>query len=131
MVEGLNVPDDWGLANKDMWVAEQGFSGEALMPTLEGRDVVGFSESVSFAAYIPDQVKQMAAGQPNYTFTNPQTGHTYTKTRGHWSVSQNGRSVQNRMSAGVDSGNIPKEHIDQPKPKQKPEIGRASCRERV
>jgi hypothetical protein len=120
MVEGLNVPDDWGLANKDMWVAEQRFSGEALMPTLEGRDVVGFSESVSFAAYIPDQVKQMAAGQPNYTFTNPQTGHTYTKTRGHWSVSQNGRSVQNRMSAGVDSGNIPKEHIDQPKPKQKP-----------
>ena len=44
MVEGLNVPDDWGLADKDMWVAEQGFSGEALMPTLEGRDIIGFVE---------------------------------------------------------------------------------------
>ena len=120
MVEGLNVPDDWGLADKNTWVADQGFSGEALMPALEGRDVVGFSESVSFAAYITDQVKRIAAGQPNYTFTNPQTGQTYTKTNGHWSVKQNGAAVQDRMGAAVDSGKIPKEHIDQPKPKQKP-----------
>ena len=120
MVEGLNVPEDWGLADKNTWVADQGFSGEALMPALEGRDVVGFSESVSFAAYIPDQVKRIAAGQPNYTFTNTQTGQTYTKTNGHWSVKQNGAAVQDRMGAAVDSGKIPKEHIDQPKPKQKP-----------
>jgi hypothetical protein len=47
MVEEVNVPEDWGLADKDTWVAEQGFSGEALMPALEGRDVVGFSEATT------------------------------------------------------------------------------------
>jgi hypothetical protein len=60
MLEGLNTPEDWGVADKNTWVAKQAFSGEALMPLLEGYDVVGFNESASinFAA---KQLKQQPA----------------------------------------------------------------------
>ena len=122
MIDKVNKPEDWGIADKEEWVADQALSGEAMMPALEGRDVVGFSESVDFAAgqFIPDNVKQMAAGQPNYTFTNPQTGQTYIKRNGHWTVSgQNGKEVQKRMSRAIDRGNVPKERVDEPKTQSK------------
>jgi hypothetical protein len=57
MLEGLNAPEDWGVADKNIWVTDQGFSGEAVMPVLEGYDVVGFSESVDFAV-------KLAPGKP-------------------------------------------------------------------
>jgi hypothetical protein len=58
MLEGLNAPEDWGVADKDTWVAQQPLSPEAKMPALEGLDVVGFSESViSFAV-------KLAPGKP-------------------------------------------------------------------
>jgi hypothetical protein len=120
---GDYAPSDWGVADKTEWVAEAPLEGEAKMPALEGVDVVGFSEAVSFAAgqFVPDNVKQMAAGQPNYTFRNPQTGKTYIKRNGHWTVSdQDGREVQKRMSNAVDRGNVPQERVDQPKPKPRP-----------
>jgi hypothetical protein len=57
MLEGLNAPEDWGVADKDTWVAEQTLSGEALMPALEGRDIIGFSEITEFAV-------KLAPGKP-------------------------------------------------------------------
>jgi hypothetical protein len=101
MIEGLNAPKDWGVVSKDNWVTEQPLSGEAKMPALEGHDVVGFSESViNFAAYIPEQIKQMAANQPNYQWTDPKTRTTYVKRGGHWSVySQEQRKEVHRRGA--------------------------------
>ena len=58
MIDEVNKPEDWGVASKDEWVADQLLSGEALMPALEGRDVVGFSENVDFAS---GQLKQQPA----------------------------------------------------------------------
>ena len=55
---GDNAPQDWGIADKTEWVAEKPFEGEAKMPTLEGRDVVGYNEVVEFAA---GQLKQQPA----------------------------------------------------------------------
>jgi hypothetical protein len=124
---GDNAPQDWGIADKTEWVAEKPFEGEAKMPALEGKDVVGYSESINFAAgqFIPDNVKQMAAGQPNYTFTNPQTGQTYLKRNGHWTVSnQDGREVQKRMSNAIDrrkGGRLSTKQEDKPKPQPKQE----------
>ena len=120
----IEHPQDWGIANKNEWVTTELLSGEALMPVLEGRDVIGFVETVDFAAgqFIPDNVKKMAAGQPNYTFTNPQTGKTYLKRNGHWTVSgQDAKEVQNRMSRAIDSNSALRERVDAPKPKPKPD----------
>ena len=120
MIDKVFKPEDWGVADKNEWVADKLLFGEATMPALEGRDVVGFVEVIDFAAeqFIPDNVKQMAIGQPNYTFTNPQTGQTYIKRNGHWTVSrQDGKEVQKRMSRAIDRGNVPKEHINKPKPR--------------
>jgi hypothetical protein len=54
---GDYAPSDWGIADKTEWVAEQPLEGEARMPALEGRDVVGFSEVASFAV-------KLAPGKP-------------------------------------------------------------------
>lgn len=54
---GDYAPSDWGIADKTEWVAEQSLEGEARMPALEGRDVVGFSEVASFAV-------KLAPGKP-------------------------------------------------------------------
>ena len=57
MVGNMNIPEDWGVADKDFWAASSVLDGEAKMPALEGRDVVGFSESVDFAV-------KLAPGKP-------------------------------------------------------------------
>jgi hypothetical protein len=49
MVDNMSIPEDWGIADKDIWATPSVLSGEAKMPALEGRDVIGFSESISFA----------------------------------------------------------------------------------
>jgi len=130
MIDKIFKPEDWAVADKNKWVADRLLFGEAMMPALEGRDVVGFSESVSivdFAAeqFIPDNIKKMAAGQPNYTFKNPQTGQTYVKRNGHWTVTgRSAQQIRQSMSKAVDSGRIPQQHIDQEKtqaPKPKPQ----------
>jgi len=103
MVDNMNIPEDWGVANKNIWAASSVLNGEAKMPALEGRDVTGFSEVADFAAgqFIPDNVKEMAAGQPNYTFRNPQTGQTYTKKNGHWTITD-GNTQQKVKRAPAD-----------------------------
>lgn len=55
---GENAPQDWGIADKTEWVSDSPLNGEARLPALEGYDVVGFSESVNFAA---GQMKQQPA----------------------------------------------------------------------
>ena len=115
----IQKPSGWEISHKDSWVSFEELKDNGA-PALEGRDVVGYIE---FAAgqFVPDSVKQMAAGKPNYTFTNPQTRKTYTKKNGHWTVSgQDGKEVQKRMAASIDRGNVPRQHVDEPKPKPKP-----------
>lgn len=57
MIDKVFKPEDWGVADKNIWVTDQEFSGKAVMPVLEGYDVVGFSESVDFAV-------KLAPGKP-------------------------------------------------------------------
>jgi hypothetical protein len=52
MVDNMNIPEDWGVANKNIWVADQALEGEAKMPALEGKDVVGFAEFINFAVQL-------------------------------------------------------------------------------
>lgn len=58
MLDEVLKPEDWGVASKDEWVADRPLSGDAAMPALEGRDVVGFRESIDFAS---GQLKQQPA----------------------------------------------------------------------
>ncbi len=58
-MKDLFRPEDWGLADKSDWVADEPLNAEARMPALEGKDVVGFSE----AAVVDFSVK-LAPGKP-------------------------------------------------------------------
>jgi hypothetical protein len=126
MLEGLNAPEDWGVADKNIWVTDQGFNGEAVMPVLEGYDVVGFSESVDFAVTLSPQTKQAVAINPKLTAGTDTGGNKIVKnpSTGAWRLD---RGTQQRMSQAVDKGKIPREHLSdsspkpKPKPKPKPE----------
>ena len=78
---GENTPLDWGIADKTEWVASQPFESEARMPALEGRDVVGFSESISFAVELapnkPPGVQQWTDKDGRPVKLNPQTKSWY------------------------------------------------------
>lgn len=58
MIDKVFKPEDWGVADKNEWVANELLFGEATMPALEGRDVVGFVEAINFAT---GQLKQQPA----------------------------------------------------------------------
>ncbi len=57
MINEIFKPEDWGIADKAEWVAEELLESSAGMPALEGRDVVGFSETADFAV-------KLAPGKP-------------------------------------------------------------------
>jgi hypothetical protein len=57
MIDEIFKPEDWGIADKAEWVAEELLKSSAGMPALEGRDVVGFSETADFAV-------KLAPGKP-------------------------------------------------------------------
>jgi hypothetical protein len=59
MIEELNAPEDWGIADKNAWVADRVLDGEAKMPALEGRDVIGFSEM-----RVAEFTVELAPGKP-------------------------------------------------------------------
>ena len=61
MIDGINVPKDWGVADKNFWIAPQPLEGEVKMPALEGRDVIGFSESINSIDFAAGQMKQQPA----------------------------------------------------------------------
>ena len=59
MIGDMSVPEDWGVADKDTWIAPEALNGEAKMPALEGYDVIGFSE-----AGVIDFAVKLAPGKP-------------------------------------------------------------------
>jgi hypothetical protein len=56
----MNVPEDWGVADKKICMPAEVLSGSGGMPALEGRDVIGFSEFAS-ADFAAGQMKQQPA----------------------------------------------------------------------
>jgi hypothetical protein len=78
---GDYAPQDWGIADKTEWVAEQPLEGEARMPALEGRDIVGFSENIDFAIKLapgkPPQAQQWTDESGRPVKFNPSTKSWY------------------------------------------------------
>jgi hypothetical protein len=91
---GDYAPSDWGVADKDQWVADKPLDGEAKLPALEGRDLVGFSEVASFAA---GRMKTMPAhnGKPAHQVQRCPPGW-YDNGNG---VCQEGGSTQQATSS--------------------------------
>jgi hypothetical protein len=112
MLERLNTPEDWGVADKNSWVAERVLFGEAKMPALEGCDVVGFSESTDFAVKLapgkPPGAKQWKDTQ-NRPVELDSGSNTWRLSRGNAQKSQS--SPAQRMAKAYDresaAGNIP------------------------
>ena len=117
MIDEVNKPGDWGVASKDEWVADQPLSGEAMMPALEGRDVVGFSESVDFGVTLSPQTREASATNPNLSAGTDINGKKVVKNpnTGKWHLEEKGKEVQQRMTNAVNKGNIPEERVDKPK----------------
>ena len=126
---GDNAPQDWGIADKTEWVAEKPFEGEAKMPALEGRDVVGYNEAIEFAA---GQLKQQPAHgnrkqaamvqkcDPGFHAQGNQCvqGDVPQKPRGNVRTTpqkRTGAQIQEGMAKALDRKQEP-----QPKPKPEP-----------
>jgi len=81
MIDKVFKPEDWGVADKNEWVADKLLFGEATMPALEGRDVVGFVESIDFAVELapgkPDGVQQWTDKGGRPVKFNPSTKSWY------------------------------------------------------
>lgn len=124
----IKPPGDWGIADKSEWVADLPLSGEGVMPALEGRDVVGFSESVDFAVTLSAATKQAVAANPKLTTGTDASNKKIVKdpSTGAWHKDK-GAEVQERMGKAIDKGAIPKKNQDiglkskveeKPQPKQ-------------
>ena len=136
---GDYAPSDWGIADKTEWVAERPLEGEARMPALEGRDVVGFSEAVSFAV---GQLKQQPAHgnrkqaamvhkcDPGFRAEGNKCVQSSTAPKPKGNVrtlpqKRTGAQIQEGMSKALDRKGATEETQSQPKqeeqPKPKPE----------
>ena len=123
---GDYAPSDWGIADKTEWVAEQPLEGEARMPALEGRDVVGFSEVASFAA---GKMKTMPAhdGKPAHQVQRCPSGW-YDDGRGtcrqgkapQQAPSSPAQRMEQARKSGAWKGPTVKEESQEP-PAQEPE----------
>ncbi len=124
----IEHPQDWGIANRNEWVTTEPLSGKALMPTLEGRDVVGFSESADFAVTLSAATKQAVAANPKLTIGTDANNKKIVKdpSTGAWHKDK-GAEVQERMGKAIDKGAIPEKNQDirlkskveeKPQPKQ-------------
>jgi hypothetical protein len=115
---GDNAPQDWGIADKTEWIAEKPFEGEAKMPALEGCDVIGYSEVAEFSVKLAPG-KPPGAKQWKDIRNRPVELDSSSNT---WKLSRQQpqqKTPAQRMAAAVNRGNVPKEHLDAPKPKQK------------
>ena len=138
MLEEIFKPEDWGVASTDEWVADRPLSGEALMPVLEGRDVVGFSESADFAV-------KLAPGKPpgarqwrdinNRPVELDSSSNMWRLSQAKTQPPQQQQpqpSTQERMAKAFDretsKGNIPQKAQDSP-PQE--EISSSSVKEQV
>jgi hypothetical protein len=84
MVDNMNIPEDWGVADKKICMPAEVLSGSGGMPALEGRDIVGFSERISFAAIKlkpnkPEGVTSWFDVQNRPVIYNPSTKSWYHK----------------------------------------------------
>lgn len=117
MLDGVLKPEDWGVASKDEWVADKPLSGEALMPALEGRDVVGFSESVDFAI-------KLAPGKPpnaqQWTDEGGRPVRFNPSTKSWYHIDQSAKKdLQKKLSAQDQQNNRPEPKSEE-KPRSKP-----------
>jgi len=117
MIDKVFKPEDWGIANKNEWVADELLFGEATMPALEGRDMVGFSEittdfAVKLAPGKPPGVKQWKDVNNRPVELSPGSN----MWRLSQSKTQSQPSTQERMSKAFDretaKGNIPQKRTD-------------------
>lgn len=120
---GDNAPQDWGIADKTEWVAEKPFEGEAKMPALEGRDVVGYNEVVEFAA---GQLKQMPAHDGKPARMQPKCSPGWNDADGDGKCQQGKPTSQisRRSKLGGNLARVRREKSQQTKPStsnQKPE----------
>jgi hypothetical protein len=131
MIDKVFKPEDWGIADKNEWVADRLLFGEATMPALEGRDVVGFVESIDFGVTLSPQTREASATNPNLSTGTDINGKKVVKNpnTGKWHLEEKGKEVQNRMSRAIDRGDVPEGRVDEskaqsktaPKPKPKQE----------
>lgn len=117
MLDEVNKPEDWGVASKDEWVADKPLSSEALMPALEGRDVVGFSESVDFAI-------KLAPGKPpnaqQWTDEGGRPVRFNPSTKSWYHIDQSAKKdLQKKLSAQDQQNNRPEPKSEE-KPRSKP-----------
>lgn len=133
MIDEIFKPEDWGIADKNEWVADQPFAGEAVMPALEGRDVVGFSETtadfaVKLAPGKPPSVRQWKDVNNRPVELDPSSNT--------WKLSQTKPqpSTQERMSKAFDretaKGNIPQKRTNSA-PSAQEEISSDSVRQQT
>lgn len=133
----IEHPQDWGIANKNEWVTTELLSGEALMPVLEGHDVVGFSESVDFAVKLapgkPPGVKQWKDinNRPVELDSGSNTWRL-SQAKIQPQQQQQQSSAKERMAKAFDQetakGNIPQKALDSA-PQE--EIGADSVKQQV
>lgn len=120
MLDEIFKPEDWGLASKEEWVADRPLSGDAAMPALEGRDVVGFSESVDFAIKLaPDK----PAGAQQWTDENGRPVRFNPATKSWYHIDQSAKKdLQKKLNTQDQEGSRPEpkgKEKAQPKPRQK------------
>lgn len=111
---GDNAPQDWGIADRTEWVSDKPLNGEARLPSLEGYDVIGFSESVDFAM---GQLKQQPAHDNRKQAAMVQKCDPGFHAQGNRCVQGDApQRMAKAFDRGVKSGTIPRRAIDTTKP---------------
>lgn len=137
MFDNMSTPEEWNIADKSEWVADQPLSGNAVMPALEGRDVVGFSESVDFSVKLSPQTKQDVAANPHLSTGTDVAGNRVVKNpnSGAWHIDRGKVRTRSRIGGSLRAFRAEKEREAQqtnkpselpqqpqePKPEPKPE----------
>ena len=129
---GDYAPSDWGIADKDQWVTDKPLDGEAKLPALEGRDVVGFSEIAEFSVKLAPG-KPPGARQWRDVNNRPVELDAATST---WKLSKGAQQpAAQRMAKAYDresaAGRIPKKAQDQPSSAPMEEISSDSAKAQV
>lgn len=117
MIDEVNKPEDWGVASKDEWVADKPLSGEVAMPALEGRDVVGFSESIDFAIKL---APGKPAGVQQWTDEGGRPVRFNPATKSWYHIDQSGKKdLQKKLDTQGQQDRRPEPKSEE-KPRSKP-----------
>lgn len=126
----IEHPQDWGIANKNEWVTTELLSGEALMPVLEGHDIVGFSESVDFAV-------KLAPGKPpgaqQWTDEGGRPVRFNPSTKSWYHIDQSGKKDLQKKLGTQESRDAKPQSKDggRPQPKQEEKPGPSAASQPV